>query len=186
MQLIVAVTEISRSMCDETLRTADRRSRSLERVRGTGIFAKQASVARRYVDSIPVLFVRFRGSARAAPGRKERNTRSKAICRPDGSERDRRSRDPEQPELRGEPRQPDLREEMSVDEEDGNRIAIAERELCVGIDVDDVPFVRSIPEECVDFAPHFVAEMAARAREQRQLDHADSLGIWGERATRTT
>ena len=103
-----------------------------------------------------------------------------------GSERDRRSRDPEQPELRGEPRQPDLREQMSVDEEDGDRIAIAPREICVGIDVDDVPFVRPVREERIDFPPHLVAEMAAGAREQHQPDHAGSGGVWGERATRRT
>src|SRR2546429_9347628 len=100
------------------------------------------------------------------------------------SERDRRSRDPEESELRGEPRQPDLREEMSVDEEDGNRVAVAAREVRIGVDVDDVPLVRPIRQESVDLPPHLVAEVATGSREERQLDHAGS--VWGARATRRT
>ena len=75
---------------------------------------------------------------------------------------------------------------MSVDEEDWDLIAIPAREICVGIDVDDVPFVRPVREEAIDFPPHLVAEMAARAGEQHQPDHAGSGGGWGERATRRT
>ncbi len=101
-------------------------------------------------------------------------------------ESERRGRRAKQPELGGHARQADLREEVSVDEEHGNRIAVTPGEIRIGIDVNDVPFVRPVPEEQVNFPAHLVAEVAAGARKERQADHTNSVAVWGVRATRRT
>jgi hypothetical protein len=75
---------------------------------------------------------------------------------------------------------------VSVDEEHRNRVAVAARELGIGIDVHDLPLVRLPGEQSVDLAAHLLAEVTARSRHQRQPDHAVSADDSGARTTLRT
>ena len=70
--------------------------------------------------------------------------------------------------------QPGLREETSVDEQDGDRIAPAAGKLRFRIHVDHLPIAAHVPEEGVDPPPHFFAETAARPREEPQANQTSS------------
>ena len=75
---------------------------------------------------------------------------------------------PPQAQPESQTRQTDAREQTFVDEENRDDLAVEADQGRIEVDVDDLPFARTLREESVHFLPHLVAEMTAGARQQAQ------------------
>jgi hypothetical protein len=73
---------------------------------------------------------------------------------------------PSESQSGGEARQPHARKKPPVDEENGDLLPVASREIGIRVHVQDLPLPRLVREEAIHLASHFFAEVAAGTRQE--------------------